>query len=46
VAGNKSLAERRAVETAEFGLPLNEAAAAGVVATDATEPVLSGGARS
>ncbi|HVK35958.1 MAG TPA: Gfo/Idh/MocA family oxidoreductase [Microlunatus sp.] len=46
VAGNKSLAERRAVETAEFGLPLNEAAAAGVVGTDATEPVLSGGSRS
>ena len=46
VAGNKSLAERRAVETAEFGLPLNEAAAAGVVGTDATEPVASGGARS
>jgi len=38
--------ERRAVETAEYGLPLNEAAAAGVVATDATEPVTSGGARS
>ncbi len=46
VAGNTSLAERRAVETAEFGLPLSEAAAADVVGTDATEPVTSPGARS
>jgi hypothetical protein len=34
------------VETAEFGLPLSEAAAADVVGTDATEPVTSPGARS
>jgi hypothetical protein len=42
VAGNLSLAERRAVETAEFGLPLTEAAATATTGTDATEPELSG----
>jgi len=42
VSGNTSLAERRAVETAEFGLPLTEAAAAGTTGTDATEPARTG----
>ena len=42
VSGNTSLAERRTVETAEFGLPLTEAAAAGVTGTDATEAALTG----
>lgn len=43
IAGNLSLAERRAVETAEFGLPLTEAAVIDATGTDATEPELSGG---
>jgi predicted dehydrogenase len=42
VAGNTSLAERRPVETPEFGLPRTEAAAAGVTGADATEPSVTG----
>ena len=43
VAGNLSLAERRAVETAEFGLPLSRAE---VETAPSDEPALSGSVRS